>query len=211
MPYQNIVEAIGSDLQSSTQFSQGEVISKWAQEMDRGQCSGHAIDWLIARYDGNDYLAAYGPKLESTSLLAEKKSSNSATTIQKMIRGNWRQVAALKLSEKKMVHKPGESSSNSVVNIDVGRDAIANLVLDGTCRYFILYINGTRAAHLIGIHRPWKLIGKSSSSFVFDPNYGQFECKNKMGLKRAMRGIRREYGDRVASTYSLLAFLGKGW
>ncbi len=211
MGYREIVEKIGNDLNASTAFAQREVISKWAREMRKGQCSGHAIDWLISRYKGEDYLEPYGKKVESSSLLAESKSASSAKAKQKTIDGNWDDVAKFELSKEKMTFKVGQSNLNSLLNINTGRNTIADLVLDGSCRYFILYINGTKGAHLTAIHRPWKLFGKSIRSFVFDPNYGQFECKTKFGLKRALRAIYQEYLDKVARDFVLLAFEGNGW
>lgn len=60
---------------------------------------------------------------------------------------------------------------------------IANHILSSKSRFYILSISGSDGGHSIGIHRPYSLIGKSNSIYLFDPNIGEFQVNTAEDVK----------------------------
>jgi hypothetical protein len=173
------------------------------------------VNWLSARYKGENFLAAFDTPTESTSLLGESRAALSAAAIQSSagsVKGvSWVQDMKNDLLKEKMTFDASQSNVIGSLRLAGVGNTIGNLVLTGSARFFVVYMTGSEGAHVLGVHRPWSLIGKSSSSYVFDPNYGQFLCNNKTGLAAAIDTIGGIYGDDVARRYKLYGFTGSGW
>lgn len=215
MSYEVIEKAIGKNGGTHVKFSQSTPIDRWARVHADGMCLGCVVNWLIARHKNENFLAAFEKPSESTSLLGETRAALSAAAIQSSagsVSGvSWVQDMKNDLARGSMTFDAGQSNVVGSVRLSGVGVTIANLVLTGSARYFVVYMTGSEGAHVLGVHRPWSLIGKSSSSYVFDPNYGQFQCSNKAGLAAAIDSIGGIYGDEVARRYRIYGFTGSGW
>lgn len=214
--YEDICRAIGNDGAGFHEFGQGTLIKMFTHKNYRGVCHGHVVNWLIARYDGNDYVgdSEFGERKETTGLLSEHRTATVGNTSHELGGTSWdSQEEHLKqsLRTKGMTYAHGQAQSCDFLGPGSKKVTIASGVLTDTARYFYLGITGSKGGHAIGIHRPWALLGKSSKSEVFDPNFGQFNLKNSSGLQTVLTEIERIYNTKVAKSYELLPFTGNGW
>lgn len=213
MGYAEICKAIGGNGSGHREFEQGELIRRFTPESARGVCHGHVVNWLIARYDGKDYIgdSHFREEKKTTPLLAESKTATYGKMSHDYEPGRWGEHLDRKLSAKTMAFSLAKSPSCSFMGPGSKKATIADAVLTDTPRYFYLFISGTSGAHAIGMHRPYAYIGKSSKSLVFDPNYGEFSLNNSDGLKAALLAIELEYGREVAGGFELRSYTGNGW
>jgi len=88
-----------------------------------------------------------------------------------------------------------------------GLNAITTRVLNNDCRYFILGIRGD-GGHAIGIHREYKLLGKSTVVKIFDPNLGQYLCDGDVNIRKDLAAIGARYGNHFDVSYLLEGYGG---
>lgn len=213
MGFADISKAIGTNGSGHQEFEQGELIRRFTPEEARGVCHGHVVNWLIARYDREDYVGGshFRERKESTPILAESKTATYGKLSQDFEAGEWRENLDRKLAGKDMTFAQAKMRECAFMGPGSLKGSVSDSVLTDTPRYFYLFIHGTRGAHAIGIHRPYAYIGKSSKSEVFDPNFGEFSLKNSTGLQAALVAIEMEYGRRVAEGFELRPYTGNGW
>jgi hypothetical protein len=213
MSFETVSKAIGADGDRHREFEQGKLIHMYTRDRWRGVCHGHTVNWLIARYDGNDYVGSshFGERKESTPILAESKTAKLGSISQEFESGKWREHLDSKLRSKSMALALAKKQACKFMGLGGKAKSIADGVLTDSSRYFYLYIKGDAGAHAIGIHRPWILLGKSSTSRLFDPNLGEFVLKNSSGLQAALKAIESHYRNELDKSFELFPYTGNGW
>lgn len=201
MGYEELVEALGTNGQGVHACSQDDFISRTRNysvsqdESDwRGICRGLVVTWLRCKKADESFLAdpnsfwAPWSQGESTSLLGQSKQSTEALGHQHAYNlgsdeetVNTLKEAGLTLSKDEIITKDSP--------VQMAWLALVTAILSTSPRFFILSLKRDGGGHSVGFVRQWKLIGKSTTTYFFDPNFGEVQANNRSGLETVLVSI----------------------
>jgi len=203
--YENILRS--SNAQGVQEYSQGRQGSELTVNLDGGVCRGLVVLWLKAK-------ASIGPSrfweghgitrdVESQLALLSKAVDVQREYSESMARlsntenlggglATWvvDPATTAALVESGMKFEPNQVIASAQWGFassspNPNPQNIVKQMLSDTARFAILGAWG----HSIGIHRPHAAIGKSTSLFVFDPNFGEFKVDGAADAVRLLVSI----------------------
>ncbi|MEZ4868034.1 MAG: YopT-type cysteine protease domain-containing protein [Caldilineaceae bacterium] len=196
MNYDSILSRItGEGIQ---EYDQGEEALKEHIDIHNGVCRALVIEWLRAKKDNNDFwqgkgtvseplLAAVNKLKDAVDLQAEYSRVIESRFLPDPATMSELEKSGLKYDQDDVTASVQEGFAMELPNDEPRK--IAEKVLSAVSRFFILSVKGSSGAHSIGIHRPYKLIGKSSDVYLFDPNIGEFKVSGEQNLRMLLQKI----------------------
>ena len=174
------------------EFDQGKQAVANRIGISGGVCRALAIMWLRSKRDNTDFWA--GKDTVKQPLLADVNRLEDAVDLQAEYAAALQSRFVPDPATVKELSKSGVSYSQDDVTASAQEGfadelpsdepaKIAAKVLGATSRFYILSAKGTSGGHSIAIHRPYKLIGKSSDAYLFDPNIGEFKVTGTTDLR----------------------------
>jgi hypothetical protein len=125
---------------------------------------------------------------EGTSLLGARKEAKQALDHQRSYRLDGDDHTVQALNTGGLTHASGDQVE-SQGRVTGNQNTIKNHILTQTSRFFILGLRRDGGGHSVGFMREWKFIGKSTTTYFFDPNFGEVIMFDARGLLATLTAI----------------------
>ena len=204
MGYDKLVKSLGDNGQGIHPCEQGDFMVKSLRVYDdslkskkqdwRGQCFGLVVTWLRCKKADEKVLSSgmsfWAPwaESESTSLLGASKKSSEALKHQRtsILKSESETVSEI---EKDGLTLSVDHKIEKTCAVSMGWLDLLNTILTESPRFFILGLKRDGGGHAVGFMRQWALIGKSTTTYFFDPNFGEVQANNRAGLEVILKAI----------------------
>lgn len=198
MNYDAITRAV--ECSAIQPYDQSEEATRERVNIGMGICRGLTVEWLRSKKDNVDFWVSRGtvsePLLAASNRLvsaAEVQQEYSRTTTSRFVPDA---ATLAELAKSSVVYSQDDVAASAQFGFavelpDSQPNKIAAQVLESPSRFFILSMAGSSGCHSIGIHRPYALVGKSSHSFLFDPNVGEIEVSGAANLRALLIALEK--------------------
>jgi hypothetical protein len=204
MGYDELVKSIGDNGQGIHPCKQSDFMVKSLRVYDesiqakkhdwRGHCLGLVVTWLRCKKADEKLLSSgmsfWAPwaESESTSLLGASKKSSEALKHQRTLKLKSESDTVSELEKDGLTLSVDHKIEKSCA-VSMGWLALLDTILTESPRFFILGLTREKGGHAVGFMRQWVMIGKSTTTYFFDPNFGEVQANNRSGLEVILKAI----------------------